>query len=244
MQIAVRDILVNYEIVGEKNKETLVILHGWGRNLRDWLAIAQILSSKYKVVLLDLPGFGGTSFPNGAVWGIQDYVEFILDFLNKLDIKKPILLGHSLGGRIGIVMGAKEGLLKKLVLVDAAGVAQRTLKERISTLIFKLTKRVMPGFIISWIRDMLGSEDYIKAGPLRKTLVKVVNENLKRLLPKINCETLIIWGEKDSNQEIRYAKEMVEKIPNARLRVVWEAGHNPQLEKPKDFARIIKEELP
>lgn len=243
MQTVVQDVLVNYEIVGEKNKETLIVLHGWGRNLRDWLAVSQILSSKYKVVSIDLPGFGGTSYPSEKDLGTYDYADFVLNFMKKLDIQYPILLGHSLGGRIGIVMGAEEGLLKELVLVDAAGVAPRTFKGRILTLIFKLAKHAMPGFIVDWLRDVLGSEDYVKAGPLRKTLVKVVNEDLKYLLPKINCETLIIWGEKDSNQEIKFAKEMVEKIPNARLRVVWEAGHHPNLEKPKDFARIIKEEL-
>lgn len=243
MQTAVGDILVNYEVMGNKQSPTLLLLHGWGRNLRDWIPTASFLATKYNVLLVDLPGFGGTNLPQDKVMGTYEYADFVKNFLEKLEIRKPILFGHSFGGRIGIILATEKGFLSKLVLVDSAGIEQKSLKVVLLGLFYKVLKFLLPRRLNEIVRARLGSEDYASAGPLRKVLVKVVNENLRHLLPKIKVPTLIIWGDKDINQYVKYAKIMRNEIQDAKLRIVWEAGHNPHVEKPKEFIQILKEEL-
>lgn len=243
MQTALGSFLVNYQIFGARNKETIIILHGWGRNLSDWLGVADFLASKFRVILIDLPGFGGTSYPQDGAWGIYEYANFVVDFLKKLEIKKPIILGHSLGGRIGIILGSHSDVISKLVLVDTAGVEERSLAAKIKITLYKISKTLFPKFLINVLRAKIASPDYLQSGRLRDSFIRIVNQDLRHLFPKIKVPVLIIWGEKDEVLSIKNAKLIQSRVSRARVRVVWEAGHHPHLEKPEDFISILKEEL-
>src|SRR5260370_37036210 len=93
MQIVVDGILTHYETLGDI-KPALVILHGWKRSLNEWLPVAKQLTDRFTIVLLDLPGFGQTPRPNAA-FSIYDYATFVEHFLEKHELKKITLLGHS-----------------------------------------------------------------------------------------------------------------------------------------------------
>lgn len=242
MQVVIGDVLVNYQERGRSKKGTIVILHGWGRSSRDWEQVADFLSTNYRVVLVDLPGFGSTIFPPGAVFTIYDYVEFVVAFLKKLKIARPILIGHSLGGRIGIILGTRK-ILKRLILVDAAGIEERTFTTKLKISIYKTAKFLLPHPLLLKVQGMLGSTDYRDAGPMRKTFIKIVNEKLYKFLDKVRVPTLLIWGEKDDVIEVKYGKVMRETIPGSHLRIVWGAGHHPHLAKPREFLEILKEQL-
>lgn len=243
MQMVVDGILTNYEVLGKENKDSLVILHGWGRGYRDWVFVAEALSQRYEIILLDLPGFGGSMLPEKVVFGTWEYANFFEHFLEKLEVKQPILLGHSFGGRIGIVLGTRPALLKKLILIDSAGIEEKSLLTSARIEFFKAAKFVLPQAVAQALSGKIGSKDYRSAGALRNVLKKIVSENLRPYLRKIIVPALIIWGENDEVQEIRQAKIMKREVQNSRLRIVWSAGHNPHLEKPEDLISILREEL-
>ncbi len=242
MQVVIGDVLVNYQERGKSRKGTIVILHGWGRSSRDWERTADSLASRYRVILVDLPGFGLTIFPPGAVFSIHDYVEFVVQFLKKLKISHPIIIGHSLGGRIGIILGTRK-ILKKLILVDSAGIEERTLGIKLKILVYKTVRFFLPHDLVLKLQGMVGSTDYRDAGPMRKTFIKIVNERLNKYLNKVRVPTLLIWGDKDDVIEIKYGKVMKEAIQNSHLRIVWGTGHHPHLEKPREFEVILNEYL-
>lgn len=242
MQVVVDGILTSYQIFGEKKGKTLLILHGWKRSFIEWLSVASELSQKYQIVLVDLPGFGQTACPK-SIFSTYDYADFIVHFLDKLDIKKVTLIGHSFGGRIGIILGARTKRVEKLILVDAAGIEKRSAIAKVKIRFFKAVKTLLPKKLVECLRDRLGSPDYRSAGTMRDIFVKVVNENLTYLLPKIKVPTLLIWGEKDTEVALWKTKRMRQLIPNSKLRVVWGAGHNPYLEKPREFMEILQENL-
>ncbi len=243
MQIALGEFLVNYHIFGARNKKTIIILHGWGRSLNDWVSVADFLSSKFRVILIDLPGFGGTSYPEGEALGIYEYADFVADFLKKLSIKKPIVLGHSLGGRIGIILGSRPDIISKLILVGAAGVEESSLVVKAKIALYKIFKVFLPEFLVNVLRAKIGSAEYVQAGRLSASFNRIVSQNLKRFLPKVRVPTLIVWGEKDKVVNIKNAKLIQSRVSQSRVRVVWEAGHHPHLEKPNDFLNVLKEEL-
>lgn len=239
MQIVVDGLLTRYEIVGSKDK-TLLILPGWMRSIDEWFPVAKQLANEYKVLLLDFPGFGKTQQPE-STFTVYDYTNFVEHFLNKLEIKHVSLLGHSFGGRIGIILASKTQIVTELILVDAAGIEKRSFAAKLKIRFFKLAKLFLPKRLINKLRNSLGSQDYKTAGAMREIFIKVINEDLTYLLPKISVQTLLIWGNKD-NEVPEWKTRLLKKlIPHARLRVVWGAYHSPHLEKPKEFIEILSD---
>lgn len=231
MQKVVGGQLVNYEILGT-GKKNLIILHGWGGSLQEWMPVAKRLETGYKVWLLDFPGFGGSPRPK-TDWNIYDYANFVRDFIKDLKIKDPIVMGHSFGGRVAILLKAK-----KLVLVDAAGLEFKSLKARVFGWGADYLK-----WIPQNIKNIFGSPDYKSAGNMRKIFVKVVNQDLSHEMSKIKCPTVIIWGEKDMVLPLSQAKIIKNLIKGSVLRVVWGADHWPHLSKPSEFLEILSEYL-
>src|SRR5438105_4668468 len=171
MQIVVDGLLTHYQTVGDKQK-VLLILPGWMCTTDEWLSVAKQLSAEYKVILLDLPGFGKTQKP-ATTYSIYDYADFVEHFLNKLDEKHVTLLGHSFGGRIGIILSAKTNLITELLLIDAAGIEKRTTIAKLKIQFFKLAKIFLPKHIVTQLRNRLGSRDYKTAGEMRDIFIKV-----------------------------------------------------------------------
>lgn len=244
MQLVVDGLLTSYQIVG-KDEKTILILHGWQRSLSEWMPVAKKLAQDYTVILLDLPGFGLTPRPKES-YSIYDYAKFVEHFLNKLEIKKVMLIGHSFGGRIGIILGSKSRLLDKLILVDAAAVEKKSLLVQAKITFNKLAILPVKLFFphqVEEIKNKFGSDDYQTAGNMRDIFIKTVNEDLTPLLSKIEVPTLVIWGEKDSTRPLSEGKLIKDTIHDAKLRVVWGAGHSPYLEKPRKFVEILEENL-
>lgn len=245
MQIVVDGLLTTYHVLGT-GKKTILILHGWQRSSTEWIPLAkQLADNDHQVISLDLPGFGNTPRPKGT-YSIYDYATFVEHFLKKLEIKKVILIGHSFGGRIGIILAAKSTYLDKLILVDAAAVEKKSsimqMRIAINKLMILPVKIFLPNQVERLKRNF-GSDDYQSAGNLRDIFIKTVNEDLTLLLEDITIPTRIIWGEKDSIRPISEGKFIKNAVSGARLRIVWGAGHSPYLEKPKEFIEIVKENL-
>lgn len=80
----------------------MVLLHGLGANLFCWRRLVPLLATRYTVVALDLPGFGASSKPPGAHYGLDEQVKRLGDFLDELGIKKTFLVGSSMGGNIAL----------------------------------------------------------------------------------------------------------------------------------------------
>ena len=241
MQIVIDGLLTHYQIVGNK-RSVLIILPGWMRTTAEWLPVAKKLSIEYTVILLDLPGFGKTQKPE-TTYSIYDYADFVEHFLNKLEVKPVTLLGHSFGGRIGIIISAKMKLVTELLLIDAAGVEKRTIIAKMKIQFFKLAKIFLPKQVVTQLRNKLGSRDYKTAGEMRDIFIKVINEDLSYLLSKISVPTLLIWGNNDGEVPEWKIKLMKKLISNAKLRVVWGAAHSPHLEKPTEFMEILYDYL-
>ncbi len=243
MDIHIKGLKTNYEIWGE-GKE-LVMLHGWGANTNSFKPLVDYFSKFFKVILFDFPGFGKTSVPRD-VWGIEDYSAFTVEFLEKLEVKNPILLGHSFGGRVIIhMLGNKKIHAQKVILVDSAGIKpKRSLYYYLKVYSFKFVKNVLQipmwrektKALLQRSREFFGSRDYKNAdGILRSIMVKVVNEDLKRFLPHIEVPTLLIWGEMDESTPLRDGKFMEKRIPDAGLVVLKGAGHFSYLDRTHEF---------
>ena len=242
MQIVIDNLLTNYESYeNTKAKDYLVILPGWMRTSSAWQPIAEELNKKYSVIILDFPGFGKTTKPSDD-FDTYKYASFVRTFLKKLEISKATFLGHSFGGQVATVLAANTPLVKKLILVDSAGIEKPTSGERIKINIahtLSPLKKLLPKKLTYKISNLLGSPDYNRAGEMRKIFTQIISQDLTHLLPKIKAPTLILWGDKDKVLNPKLTKVYKKLIPNSRVRIIWEAGHSPHKDKPKEFLEIL-----
>lgn len=214
MTINIKDIDINYIQYG-KGKD-MVLLHGWGQNIEMMDFLGKPLSDNYRITILDLPGFGKTSEPIEA-WTIYDYVEMLKGFLEKLKIEKPILVGHSFGGRISIVYASKYKTDR--VVLFGSPCIRKEKKQGMKVKILKELKKV-PGLkkLEGFAKRHIGSTDYRNASEvMRQTLVYTVNEDLSSYAKKIRVPVLLIWGEKDTEAPIDEARELEKLIDDAAL---------------------------
>lgn len=239
---------IRYDVTGD-GPRAVIVMHGWGCKASTVDLLARAASGTGTTVYnLDLPGFGASSEPE-EVWGIEQYTALIEEFAKKNSIKKPILIGHSFGGRLAIVFASRNEV-EKLILVDAAGIKpRRSLKYYFKVYSFKTGKRLLPlllgknrasKIIESW-RGKAGSSDYAQASAkMRAIMSRVVNEDLTSLLPEIKAPTLLIWGEKDTATPLRDARTMERLIPDAGLVSYPEAGHYSFLDRPAQTIAVIE----
>lgn len=228
---------INYEVYGTGKR--LLILHGWGSDLRIFDQVTTALSQNFQLILVDLPGFGRSSslpYP----FTLDDYTLTVEGFLTALEINEVFVLGHSFGGAVAIKLATLSNKVKRLILEDSSGIRNKDLMVKLKIYIYKTLKLILSEKYREKLRRVLGSSDYRSAGVLRSTFVKVVNENIQNTLSKINLPTLLIWGRNDKETPIAQAEIMREEIKNSKLLIIENAGHFPHLDKPEEFIKAIK----
>ncbi|MGL4819976.1 MAG: alpha/beta fold hydrolase [Bacilli bacterium] len=245
MKIEINGVAVNYHQSGEGND--VVLLHGWGQNIEMFMPVHKHLEKHFRVTTIDFPGFGDSDEPPTA-WDVNDYTVMLERFLSKLNITNPILVGHSFGGRVSIYYSSRNPV-RKVILVDSAGVKpKRKLNYYVRVYSFKLAKQLLklPGLRkdeakhLEALRKRFGSSDYRSASPvMQQSMVKVVNEDLQFLMPKMAAPTLLVWGENDTATPVGDAKIMEKLIPDAGLVVLKDCGHYAYLEKLGEFLVIV-----
>ena len=114
-----KDIEIYYETYGNSNK-SILILPGWGNNRSTFTNIINLLKDKYKIYIIDYPGFGNSPMPSNEL-DIYDYSELIYNFILSNKINNPIIIAHSFGGRIVSILSNKINI-NKLILIDVAGI--------------------------------------------------------------------------------------------------------------------------
>lgn len=235
IKINIENLNINYIKKGMGNPT--LIIPGWGTTIDTYLSLINSVSAYSTVYCLDMPGFGESQQPNFS-WNLDNYVDFVIKFIESQNIKEIDLIGHSNGGRIIIKLTNRRNLkfkINKIILIGSAGIVHKkslTVKLRIYTykfckriLQFKPIKKLFPN-ALSKLKNIFGSEDYKNASPiLKQSLVKLINEDLRFYLPNINAPTLLIWGENDTATPLSDAKIMEKLIPDAGLVSIKNCSH-------------------
>ena len=231
----IKDLDINYIQYG-KGKD-IVLLHGWGQNIQMMDPLGKNLSDNFKITILDLPGFGSSEIPKFA-YTINDYTEFLHEFLESLNIKNPILIGHSFGGRIAINYASMYDV-SKLVLFGSPFIVRENNSLKVK-LLKSLKKIKMLEHVAETMKNYMGSEDYKAAsGVMREVLVKTVNTDLREAASKIKVSTLLIWGENDAAVPVSEAKELESTIKDSAL-IVLQGTHYCYLENLGHVVSILE----
>lgn len=224
----------------------VVILHGWGGRIESMTPVLTCLSVSFRVIAVDLPGFGDSPVP-GEAWGTPDYAAFVRDLLVALGVDKAHFVGHSFGAKTSLcIAGTYPSLVDRLVVVGSSGLrippSASARAKRLVSRGARAAGRAGPAgrFLRDRIYSAIASEDYRQAGDLRPILVKVVNEDFTDLLPRVKAPTLLVWGSRDDAAPLSHGRRMEELIPDAGLVVFEGAGHFAYLDEPQRFCVITR----
>lgn len=219
MYIDIDKIRLNYTIKGEG--KPVILLHGWGGSINSLHDLQLLLSKDFQIFNMDLPGFGESTIPDSA-WGSTEYADFIMKFIKQFNIQKPILVGHSNGGRISARFAINHPeLLAGIVLVDSSGIKPVVSgKKQFASNLSQTGKALFNNplfapfepFVRRTFYKSIGETDYVNSGEMKETFLRLIAEDIEPELTKINLATLILWGREDDQTPFGWVKDFMKKL--------------------------------
>jgi pimeloyl-ACP methyl ester carboxylesterase len=245
---------VNYYTAG--SGEPLVIIHGGGGDARTWSRNIEILSRKYTVYAPDLPGYGASQ-PLVGRYFIPELTGFVNNFSHNLGLNSFHIMGHSLGGGIALNYALEfPHRIEKLVLVSSLCLGREIafwvrLLSIPALLRFAgaMTMAVLKS--IKWALDTLvqGVEFIMPLSPASVTVggsITTIREQtvvLSNRLSEILMPTLLVWGARDPIVPVRHAYAAARVIPDCRIKVFENRGHNVHRDELKQFSSVLSDFL-
>jgi 2-hydroxy-6-oxonona-2,4-dienedioate hydrolase len=240
------------------SKNTLVLVHGLGASAERWNKVIPLFAKYYHVIVPDLIGFGYSDKP------MVDYTpEFFSDFLEKffdsMKIKRPIVIGSSLGGQITAEYASlNSNNIEKLILVSPAGVMKQSTPALDAYIMAALYPNELSAKNAFELMEGSGNEidDAIIHGFIERmklpnaklafmsTVLGLKNsESIVTKLQTIRTPTLIIWGSADPVIPIQNAESFMSSLYDCRFHKMDGCGHTPYVQDPVTFASIVLEFL-
>lgn len=237
----------------------LVLVHGIGADKDNFDRVAMYLTRHYRVIAIDLPGFGESSQPAGADYGIAAQTQRLGQILDALQLGAVHLGGSSMGGWIiGTFAADHPERVQSLWLLGAAGLSgvklgevRRAYRESGQYLLFARTpeeyERIIDTVFFARpylpysVRHVLGQRA-IRNYELHTSIFRTLDEQWERTaldarLPAVNAPTLVVFGDHDRAIDPSAGLRFAELLPHARLIVMQDIGHLPMLEAPGRAAR-------
>ncbi len=259
---------LHYQEFGDAAEPPIILIHGYTASVYVWKTAAPMLAEAgFRVIAVDLLGFGYSEKPTWFDYSIQSQARMISRFMNRLSIGRAIIVGNSYGGAVALTLTLDyPEAVEKLVLVDPVTndepknhpllrlASVRGIGEVITPFIAdsKLFLRHRMRGTIAKANHHLVTEERMTAirRPLNAAdghyslLATSRNWNATRIEHDaylINQPTLIIWGDQDIVIPIKGGYKLRQEIPNSRLVVLKDCGHVPPEEKSELFTDIVTE---
>ena len=232
----------------------LLLLHGFGGSTYNFRHQLGPLSRHYRVLALDLPGFGLAERPIDADLSFTAQAERVLEFMDRLDIERATILGYSMGGTIAMRLAAAHPERVERLIVVCGPSPDRALRFPL----IRYTRPLLsvpyafwwgrPGYVRrtlrqivydpSWVTDEILAE-YAYPARMRGSASSLfkLGQDVGTDAPvdpaSITTRTLLLWGEADTAVPLSTAHRLHATMPDARLEVIPRAGHLVLEEQPE-----------
>jgi pimeloyl-ACP methyl ester carboxylesterase len=237
----------------------IVLLHGLGATKAEFLPTVAALAPEYRVIAIDLPGFGDSDKPFPASYDARFFARWVESVLDALELTDVHVLGHSMGGRVAIEVGLRRpdrvaGLI--LMTPSMAWLAERRwasylrlvrpelalLQPAPRAVVEQIVRRIVPGASNEWVRA--GLDEFMRAyltprgrvafyAAARQIYLEQPDgpNGFWTRLESLRVDSLFIWGRRDAVVPIGFERHVKRAVPDAR-HVEVNSGHVPQLENP------------
>ena len=245
---------VHYKETGPQAAPALLLMHGFGSSLQAWDDWSLKLEQKYRVIRLDLPGFGLTGASPANDYSEEKDLAILTHFADKLGLEKFSIIGHSMGGKMAWTLAASQPeRVQALVLMapdgfpEAKDIGTKPYEVPAVTGLIKyflpkylVRKSIEPAFAeadalsdarVNRYYDMLRAPG-VRAAILERSNQTIYTDPVPRL-KAIKAPTLLIWGEQDQMIPSTNAKSYASVLSNSTTVLVPKLGHLLQEEQPE-----------
>lgn len=261
-QLSVHNLNIHYYQGGPSSGETLVLLHGFAADKDNWLRFSRHLTQDYRVIALDLPGFGDSDLPPGS-YDVGTQAERLADILDAMGIQQAHVLGNSMGGQIAALFAARyPDRVRSLALFANAGIDSPHKSElhRLlmsgapNPLVVKQPQDfdkllnfifVEPPYLPESLKRYLGERSMAKAAHYDLVFKQLVERPvpLAPELAKIQAPTLLLWGRQDRVLDVSSIEVMQLLLSKPSVVIMDNVGHAPMLERPEESALLYRKFL-
>lgn len=241
----------------EGQGKPVVLLHGISSSLQTWDAWTEVLKSQYRVIRLDLPGFGLTGPDPQDIYSVDRYVAVLDTLLQRLDIGSSYMAGNSLGGWITWEFALQHPqTVSRMILIDAAGFATpddppKPIRLIQNPLFRNMAMKRAPRFLVrKFLKQAYGDRSKVSKELVNryyelsnrpgnpKAFYTIANSHFEshtELLPTLKVPTLIMWGAEDKKWiDVSHAYLFQELLPDNKLIIYQGVGHLPMEEAPQE----------
>ncbi len=211
-----------------EGKYPIIMLHGLGGLSNNWIKLFSRISDDFMLLAPDMLGHGKSPKP-GIDYTIDLQSDMVHNFIQKLNILDPVIIGNSYGGWVAINYSLNHDDIKCMVLVDSAGLMDENYHNGNIGDFLKRLDKLEPGNDLNIMENILNNYD--------KYIIKVND------LKKIRVKTLIIWGDDDKRIKPETAHALNRNIEGSKLFMIKDGGHAPQINKPDEMAKILNDNL-
>jgi len=260
--IDVDGLKVYYKETGPQGAPALLLLHGFGSSLQAWDDWSLTLEQKYRVIRLDLPGFGLTGASPANDYSEEKDLAILTHFADKLGLEKFSVVGHSMGGKMAWSLAASQPeRVQALVLMAPDGFPETKdigTKPYEVPAIMGLIKYVLPKYFVRKSIEPAFSDadalnnalvnryfDMLRAPGVRGAILERSNQTIYTdpvpRLKAIKAPTLLIWGEQDQMIPSTNAQSYANVLSNSTTVLIPKLGHLLQEEQPeKGLAAVMQ----
>jgi pimeloyl-ACP methyl ester carboxylesterase len=238
--VQVADVRIGSLVAGSGSP--VVLLHGLAGSQRWWRRTIAGLASRFEVHVPELFALRRQS-RRVRPPPVRELASLVAEWLRTLRDEPVALVGHSMGGQLSLHIGAQyPEVIRRLVLVNSTGIPRGF---RPAELVRLCRGLLPPG---AWgapaFLPTIGL-DSVRAGAiaLGTSLRSLLGDDVRPLLPRIEVPTAVVWGELDPFVPLYLGVQLARNIPDATLHVIAGAAHNPMIDRPETFNRILLELL-
>ncbi len=229
MKLLFKNEIIDYDFFNSRKEQTILFLHGWGGNKFSFSQTINLLKNQFNILSITMPTTESTT----SVWNMFDYTQLIENILSIYNIQNPIIICHSFGCRVAMLLN-KKIKISKLIVTGGAGLR----KENIFLKIIKNNNKIiLKNEKFNYLFKKIASKDYLSLSSFnKKTFQKIVNLNLKFAI-KFNCPILLFWGTKDKDTKPWIAKTLKRKN-NTKL-ITTKSDHFAYLKESSKFNHAV-----
>lgn len=263
--VTARGVRMRVVEAGSGQGPPLVLIHDFLSTHIDWDDVIEPFSRHFHVIAPDLPGSGDSEKPSPAryAYGVESFAEAVADLISAYGLGRAFVLGHGLGGAVGITLAAHHAeLVNRMTLVApicypfaARKVFRGPLLPLVGSFAFKqlFGLRSFRHHFREWVYStdfplpMQVDQNYEAfSTPSGRESAYAVLQSLLDTRPtvaritRIRRPTLVTWGREDRLVPAHHALKLVREIPDARLEL-FDAGHAPHVERSRDFVEVVRQ---